>query len=84
MLFEFSKADVERVYDEVERRWDMLHYEYDEKTDSCVFTPDELIEIRYDMMQGVYSALMVLAKNWPDVRSMTDHIEEERWGKANV
>lgn len=75
MLFEFSKADVERVYDEVERRCGMLARE---------FSADELMETKKDMMQGVYSSLMVLAKNWPEVRVMTDQIEEERWGEANV
>ena len=75
MLFEFSKADVERVYDEVERRLEMLAAE---------FSTDELMETKKDMMQGVYSSLMVLAKNWPEVRLMTDQIEEERWGEANV
>ena len=70
MKYKFTKEDVERVYDEVERRIQI------DVRDDCFDTQDEIIEYRNAMLQGVYGTLMVLASNWPDVRSMTDVIEE--------
>lgn len=70
MGLNLQKCDVERVYDEVERRMQLLYAEGG-------WTSKELREERVAMTQGVYSALMMLSENWPDVRAACDEVEDE-------
>lgn len=69
----FSREQVERVYDEMERRLAPLISTGILKTDK------EIKDCRSDMLQGVYGTLMVLADNWTEVRRWADRIEEERF-----
>ena len=66
----YIKDDVERVYDEVDRR--IADYI---KDDAFEWLSD-MIEYRKAMLQGVYSTLMVTASNWPDVAAWCREIEE--------
>ena len=66
----FGAAHVEGVYDEIDRRIEMLIRDG--------LTPDDIKEERKSMLQGVYSTLMTLSSNWPDVRSCCDREEEKR------
>lgn len=67
----FTEDEIRSIYDEIDRRIRILEFDdYDAKS---------LREARCDMMQGVYSTLMILAKDWPHVRHMCD-LEEERRG----
>ncbi len=65
----YTKGQVKAIYDEMERRIymmicaDSFENEYDRK------------QYKNAMLQGVYSALIVTASNWPEVRSWTDEIE---------
>lgn len=70
----FTREDVERVYDEVERRLEV------DKACGAFTNEAEIRECRNAMLQGVYGTLMTLASNWSDVRcKMIDPIEEERY-----
>ena len=69
-LVSYNKKDVERVYDEVDRRIQLI-------TDDGEFDwLSDLVEYRKAMLQGVYSTLMVTSRNWPDVSSWCREIEE--------
>ena len=41
-------------------------------------TPEEVHDLLVSMLQGLYSVFIVLAENWPDVRTWTDEEEEKR------
>ena len=51
----FGAAHVEGVYDEIDRRIEMLIRDG--------LTPDDIKEERKSMLQGVYSTLMTLSSN---------------------
>ena len=65
----YTKEQVNAIYDETERRLYMMICD-----DSF---EDEFARREYEnaMLQGVYSALMVTASNWPDVRQWCSEIE---------
>lgn len=65
----YTKQQVKAIYDETERRIYMMI-----RADSFEDEYD-LREYKNAMLQGVYSALMVTASNWPEVRSWADEIE---------
>lgn len=70
----FTREDIERVYDEIDRRIDA------DKACGLFTNESEIKEYRNAMMQGVYGTLMALASNWSDVRcTMIDPIEEVRY-----
>lgn len=73
--YTFNKEQIKAVMTEVERRVQIDVN--DALSDGCEVTVKEIREYRADMMQGVYGTLMVLSKNWPDVRCMLDQIEED-------
>lgn len=66
---EYTKEQVKAIYDETERRLYMMICD-----DSF---EDEFVRREYEnaMLQGVYSALMATASNWPDVRQWCSEIE---------
>ena len=66
-----QECDVARVYDEVERRMLDLYKE-------GLWSSKELREERVAMTQGIYSAMMVIADNWPEVRAACDREESRR------
>lgn len=66
-----QECDVECVYDEAERRMQLLYQEGG-------WTSKDLREERSAMTQGLYSALMVIADNWPVVRAACDKEEARR------
>lgn len=67
---DYKREDIERIYDEVDRRIEM------EIKDGGFKYISEVVEYRKAMLQGVYSTLMVTAKDWPQVVFWTDQIEE--------
>ena len=67
-----ERDQVTKVYDEVARRID------DEIRDGMLETAGDVHEEWCIMLQGVYSTLMMLAGNWPEVRSWCDEEEAER------
>lgn len=73
--YEFNKEQIEAVMTEVERRVQIDVN--DALSDGCDVSVKEIREYRANMMQGVYGTLMVLSKNWPDVVTMLDQIEED-------
>lgn len=72
MMYDFTKSDITKVYDEVDRRINIAI------NDGDLESQDEINDYRAVMMQGVYSTLMVLAKDWPAVVQMIMAEEEER------
>lgn len=73
-----TKADIERVYDEFDRRlgMDMREAYYDGHIDI------DIDGTRRDRLQGVYGTLMVLVPqdNWSEIVFWIDEIERERYG----
>lgn len=67
-----TKQNLEKIYDEVERRINI-----DIKS-NVLKTERENKDTRSDMMQGVYSALMTIADNWEDVVWYIDEEEKKR------
>ena len=65
----YTKEQVKAIYDETERRIYMMI------CDDAFEDEYDLREYENAILQGVYSALMVTASNWPEVRSWTDEIE---------
>lgn len=78
----FEKEDISRVYDEVQRRLEMDVRDLCEDGISGEELTNIIRETRLAMLQGVYSTLMVLSLDWPDVVQMTDKEENERWPSA--
>lgn len=71
-MYDFTKSDITKVYDEVDRRINIAI------NDGDLESQDEIDDYHAIMMQGVYSTLMVLAKDWPAVVQMIMVEEEER------
>lgn len=67
-MYKFTMDDIEKVYKELERRLMIALEDGD---------AENAHDLRVDMLQGVYGTLMVLASNWPEVRSMCDMIEQQ-------
>lgn len=74
----YSKADVQAVYDEVDRRINMRVKDGELAAEDGYTYPEAIESCRLEMLQGVYSVLMVLSSNWPEVRIMCDNEEECR------
>lgn len=66
----YTKEQVKAIYDETERR--LYQMVFDDSFE------DEFEQREYQkaMLQGVYSALMVTADNWPDVAQWCREIED--------
>ena len=71
--YTFTKENMEAVINEVSRR---VRHEIDAGE---LQTQGEIHEYWNSMMQGVYSTLMVLSTNWPDVVQMLDPIEQNEF-----
>lgn len=71
---EIGPLNVEDVFDEVDRRMEVEMKE----GGFAGCTQDEVNEYYNAMLQGVYSVLIVLAKDWPAVARMCDSEEERR------
>lgn len=73
----YTKEQVKAIYDETERR--LYQMVFDDSFE------DEFDRREYQkaMLQGVYSALMATAANWPDVAQWCQEIEHaypnSRW-----
>lgn len=78
----FEKEDISRVYDEVQRRLEIDVRDLCEDGISGEELTNIIRETRLAMLQGVYSTLMVLSLDWPDVVQMTAKEENERWPSA--
>lgn len=76
--YRFNKEQIEKVFDEVRRRIEMEVFEA--RADGQTVTLGDIKDLNADVMQGVYSTLMILADNWTDVVFIFDEIEEERAG----
>ena len=74
----YSEADVQAVYDEVDRRINAGIKEGDFTSEDGYIYPETINSYRRDVLQGVYSVLMVLSSNWPEVRIMCENEEERR------
>lgn len=71
-MYDFTRSDITKVCDEVDRRINIaINY-------GDLESQDEIDGYRTVMMQGVYSTLMVLSKDWPAVIQMIRVEEEER------
>ena len=68
----YTKEQVKAIYDEIERRLYQMVFEDSFENDF------ERLEYQKAMLQGFYSALMVTASNWLEVRSWIDEIEAGR------
>lgn len=66
----YTKEQVKAIYDETERR--LYQMVFDDSFE------DEFDQWEYQkaMLQGVYSALMATASNWPDVAQWCREIED--------
>lgn len=71
---EIGPLNVKDVFDEVDRRMEVEMKE----GGFAGWTQDEVNTYRDAMLQGVYSVLIVLAKDWPAVVWMCDSEEERR------
>lgn len=76
--YRFNKEQIENVFDEVRRRIEMAVFEA--CADGQTVTLGDIKDLNADMMQGVYSTLMVLSDNWSEVVPMMDEINRERSG----
>lgn len=74
----YSEADVQAVYDEVDRRIKAGIKDGELAAEDGYTYPEAINSYRLDMLQGVYSVLMVLSSNWPEVRIMCENEEERR------
>lgn len=74
----YTRKDIQAVYDEVERRIQMdIKNGY--LADDNGYIPAEAIEsYRGILLQGVYSVLMTLSDDWPNVRQTCLEEEESR------
>lgn len=79
---QFEKEDISRVYDEVERRLEIDVSDLYEDGISGKELNRIITETRLAMLQGVYSTLMMLSLDWPDVVQMINKEENERWPSA--
>lgn len=75
----FEKEDISRVYDEVQRRLELDVQELCEDGIDGEELHNIIRETRVAMLQGVYSTLLALSANWPDVVQMTNSEEYNRW-----
>lgn len=80
--FKFEEEDISRVYDEVQRRLELDVRDLCEDGISGEELSNIIRETRLAMLQGVYSTLMMLSADWPDVVQMTSKEENERWPSA--
>lgn len=67
----FSREQVVRVYNEVERRISLMIIQRD------IESEEELQNSRSLMRQGIYSTFMALAFNWEEVVMWIDEIERQ-------
>lgn len=75
---DFTPNDIEAVYDEVDRRIDSAIRNGDFTDEKGEIHMDAVDDCRADMLQGVYSVLMTLSKDWPSVSQMCSAEEEQR------
>lgn len=80
--FKFEEEDISRVYDEVQRRIELDVHDLFEDGISGEELSNIIRETRLAMLQGVYSTLMVLSADWPEVVQMTSKEENKRWPSA--
>lgn len=80
--FKFEEEDISRVYDEVERRLEIDVSDLYEDGISGKELNRIITETRLAMLQGVYSTLMTLSADWPDVVQKIGKEENERWPSA--
>ena len=76
--YRFNKEQIEKVFDEVRRRIEIAVFEA--HADGQTVTLGDIKDLNADVMQGVYSTLMVLSDNWSEVVLMMDEIKRERSG----
>lgn len=76
--YRFNKEQIEKVFDEVRRRIEITVFEA--HADGQTVTLGDIKDLNADVMQGVYSTLMVLSDNWSEVVLMMDEIKRERFG----
>lgn len=76
--YRFNKEQIEKVFDEVRRRIEMVVFEA--HAGGQTVTLGDIKDLNADVMQGVYSTLMVLSDNWSEVVPMMDEIKRERSG----
>lgn len=76
--YNFTKDDIKTVYREVNRR---LKIDVEEAFEDRIenISVNDIIDHRDEMLQGVYSVLMVLSEDWPAVRDMCDEEEDEQY-----
>lgn len=67
-----EKYHISKTYNEIDRRIEGMINNGD------LETPEEIREERNAMLQGVYSAYMMISDNWPDVCEWCKRNEEER------
>lgn len=75
---DFTPNDIEAVYDEADRRIDAEIRDGDFTDEKGEIHMDAVDDCRADMLQGVYSVLMTLSKDWPSVSQMCSAEEEQR------
>lgn len=75
---DFTPNDIEAVYDEIDRRIDAEIRDGDFTDEKGEIHMDAVNDCRADMLQGVYSVLMTLSKEWPSVSQMCSAEEEQR------
>lgn len=73
-----TRTELERIYDEVDRRIGMYIADIFSDYSEAEIREADIIEYRKDVLQGVYSALIVTVPNWPEIAQWCNEIEEER------
>lgn len=74
---EYTRRDIERIYDELDRRMNA-----DIKRGDIPADEQSIHNERITRLQGVYGTIMVTASdaNWRDIVWWLDEIEAERYG----
>lgn len=67
---QYTKDQIRAIYDETARRLYMMIYDGSFKDDN------DRLEYQNAMLQGVYSALIATASNWPEVAQWCKVIED--------
>lgn len=75
MRVDITMEDLEKIYDEVERRVQI------DVNDGCFDDIKQVQEYRNALMQGVYSALRILSNDWVETVLMIGKIEDDAYWK---
>ena len=74
----YTREQVQAAYNELKRRIDGDVFEYPDLHDGRDMPQDVYFDLCYDMTQGLYSAFMATAANWPEICQWIPEEETKR------